>query len=295
MFKKTAIAALVLGFSGAASAAMYAPAPAPACAAGNVTVPCESTAWDLGVQALYLKAEHNARENDITTVGTTGASNDYSTDWGWGFRLEGSYHFGTGNDLNLNWLYYKSDQGSRTASTTNPDGTYLESKYNIVNLEMGQHVDFGESWDVRMHGGLQYANLKQDVAPTASTVPNTTTYERQFEVEGLGPRAGVDVAYDFGNGFALTSNAAAALLVAEDKLDGTVKNAAGVSTNSSVKNNRVVSDLEGKVGVRYTHAMAQGDLMIDLGYQAQNFNTSGYTGDIGLHGGYLGLKWVGNA
>jgi len=98
MFKKTAIAALVLG-SGAASAAMYAPAPAPACAAGNVTVPCERSAWDLGVDALYLRSEDN---NGVGAVN----ANSFRAKYGWGFRLEGSYHFGTGNDATVNWAHY---------------------------------------------------------------------------------------------------------------------------------------------------------------------------------------------
>lgn len=262
MFKKTAIAALVLGFSGAASAAMYAPAAAPACSAGNVSVPCEKSAWDLGVQALYLKAENNDQQD---------AGNDFNADWGWGFRLEGSYHFGTGNDATLNWLYF-----DKTTGTSGSNG-YFKPKYNIVNFEMGQKADFGEAVDMRFHGGLQYASLKQDI--------RTGGLNASTKISGLGVRGGIDTAYDFGNGFAVTSSGAMAVLVAKDKVN---------TTGLNVSNNKVVTGLEAKVGARYTHAMTQGDLSFEGGYQMANYNTSNFAGDVGLHGIYLGLKWVGN-
>ena len=262
MFKKTAIAALVLGVSGAASAAMYAPAPAPACSAGNVTVPCEKSAWDLGIQALYLDAENNAQQ----AAGT----NNFNAKWGWGFRLEGSYHFGTGNDASINWTWLDKKTGTRGTNG------YFRPRYNMVNFELGQAVDFGESVDARFFGGLQYASFRQDITAGGA---NT-----DYRLTGFGPRGGVDVSYDFGNGFALTSSGAAAMLVAQDK-----------DVTNNLRNNRVVSNLEAKVGAKYTHAMAQGDLTFQAGYQMNNVNTSGQTGDIGLHGVYLGLKWVGNA
>lgn len=263
MFKKTAIAALVLGVSGAASAAMYAPAPAPACSAGNVTVPCEKMAWDLGIHALYLRTSDN--------VGSTG---QYNGDSDWGFRLEGSYHFGTGNDVTIEWTWFDNDFG------TNGTAGYRNAKYNVVNVEMGQHVDMGEMFDMRFHGGFQYANFQQQRFDTAAA-----TYDNK----GIGPRFGFDSSYDFGNGFMLTGGSDMALLAAKSS----------VSTAANANDDTVLTNLGANIGVAYMHAMAQGDLTLDLGYQVNYVFSSrtvaNVSRDISYDGLYFGAKWVGNA
>ena len=159
MFKRTAIAALVLGFTGAASAAMYAPAPAPSCAAGNVTVPCEKSAWDLGVDALYARSDDNQLAN----------MNGFRAKYGWGFRLEGSYHFGTGNDAAVNWAH-----GKRTTdSTVNANVLSLTNTLDIVNFELGQVVNFGENVSARFNGGVQYVTVKDDFSNSVATTALT--------------------------------------------------------------------------------------------------------------------------
>jgi len=264
MFKKTAIAALVLGVSGAASAAMYAPAPAPACSAGNVTVPCEKMAWDLGIHALYLRTANNA-------LSGVAAADTYNGDSDWGFRLEGSYHFGTGNDLTVEWTWFDNSYG------TSGNANYRTAKYNVVNVEMGQHVDFGEMVDMRFHGGIQYADFQQE-AGAAST---------SREDKGIGPRFGFDASYDFGNGFMFTGGSDVALLAAQSSINGT-----------NTDNDTILTNLGGNIGVAYMHAMAQGDLTLDVGYQVNyvlQSRTAAGSGDISYDGLYFGAKWVGNA
>ena len=260
MFKKTAIAALVLGFSGAASAAMYAPAPAPACAAGNVTVPCERSAWDLGVDALYMRAD-----DSLGSLGNLGSVTNLDYDrpsTGWGWALEGSYHFGTGNDFTVNWAHFDK-------KTTFSNGVDLTNKFDFVNAELAQHVDMGENVDVRLQMGVQYAMIEDVVSGTS------------IKYSGFGPRTGAKMTYDFGNGFGLYGDGNIALI--NGKVDNTNIHSNALSTDAAI-------------GVAYTHAMAQGDLTARVGWNVRKL--SGITA-IGLTQSYsglnLGLKWVGNA
>jgi hypothetical protein len=94
--KKTAVAVLALG-----SSAVFAGTMGPVCAPGNVTIPCEKTAWDLGAQALYLQTSiagdafyDNAHTVSPNASGSTSIYHETSTgsqgNWGWGFMVEGS-------------------------------------------------------------------------------------------------------------------------------------------------------------------------------------------------------------
>ena len=261
MFKKTAIAALVLGFTGAASAAMYAPAPAPSCAAGNVTVPCEKSAWDLGVDALYLRSEDNVLVN----------TDGHRADYGFGFRLEGSYHFGTGNDVTVNWSHVKKSSNK----TLNTVAYTFKNTLDIVNLELAQVVNFGESVSMRFNGGVQYLANKDD-STVATVVGNRKT-------TGFGPRVGMMSKYDFGNGFGVYGDFSAALLVAKYTTTATTSTdfyATALSTDANI-------------GVAYTHSMAQGDLTARLAWGVKQVSMN--AANHGWDGFTLGMKWVGNA
>jgi len=318
--KKTAVAVLALG-----SSAVFAGTMGPVCTPGNVTVPCERTAWDFGGYALYLQPAYSADFGyDGRIFSAADALNqfvDLDLGWGWGFKLEGSYHFNTGNDLNINWYHFDDDDGdddfngvAALVGVVDPDGDTLTGartfrpKWDAVNVEWGQHVDFSEADKIRFHGGVQYARIKHDMAFVSTATGAVGA--AQTDYNGFGPRFGVDMTYYFGNGLGIYANGATALLVGNSgfsTLGNTGFATAAVSNFGS--RTTIVPELEAKLGAKYTYAMAQGDLTLDVGWMWLNYfhpqhilSTAVATdaaativreSDFGLQGLYFGLKWVG--
>lgn len=303
--KKTALAVLALG-----SSAVFAGTMGPVCTPGSVTVPCERTAWDFGAQALYLQPISQSFAGfESTTAGTR--FNEFDHDWDWGFKIEGSYHFSTGNDLTINW-YHLENSTTHTQNIFFADPTAVTDGFNVltrvrlepdwdaVNAEFGQHVDFGEQKNIRFHGGLQYARIKQSFragfAPFA--VPGVAVANVNSKFNGVGPRLGMDMSYDLGNGFAMYGNGATSILVGDSKFNANTNLfglAAGFSRGSKTT---IVPELEAKLGANYTFALAQGDFSVDGGYMWVNYfnaqNVGFLQSDFALQGPYFGVKWVGN-
>jgi len=333
--KTAALAVLALGVSGAATAGMYAPPPAMGCTAGNVTVPCEKKGWMVGAEVLYVQVGNvgTVAETSVanTTNGVDETEQSFASDWTWGFRVEAAYLFGTGNDVNVNWTHFdkNSDQtlsadgddvleGYYTEVTLDDDesadtiDTTVNNHFDAVNLEFGQTVNFGEKVTTRFHAGLQYAQIKQTVTQSAYDIDNSAEYNEDSEqnkFSGVGPRAGIDSAYSFGNGFSIFGNVAAGLLVGQETYNKTytVTDEAGAldseDTESSSQSTFIVPEAEIKLGVAYSKPMADGDLKVQAGYQvdqywsaldSQNYE-SGSDGNFNFQGVFLGLNWTGNA
>ncbi|MGL5742619.1 MAG: Lpg1974 family pore-forming outer membrane protein [Legionella sp.] len=331
--KKTTLAILALG-----SSSLFAGTMGPVCTPGNVAVPCPSTAWNVGGQALILQV---MTDNNLSLGVSTGfnpadgvsfvdVSTDLSAQWDWGFQIEGSYHFNTGNDITISW--YHLDTGWNNHEFVRDDiplvratedvrlGYGHKNRWDAVNGELGQFVGFSANKKIRFHGGFQFASIKRSVHAFAA-VERTGTgelavtndvfgrLEGDTQYNGFGPRTGIDMNYVFGNGFGIYAKAATALLVGSAKhgfdfdarhvIDGDV--VSGLDIDVGGTRTSIVPELEAKLGANYTYAMAQGDLTMDAGYMWFNYFNAlnatvlpGTATDFGAAGPYFGLKYVGN-
>lgn len=330
--KKTAVAVLALG-----SSAVFAGTMGPVCAPGNVTVPCEKTAWNVGAQALYLQPVYALEGNYPQVIQNNGAITlDHAVNYQqanspyqWGFMVEGSYHFGMGNDVNVNWYRVHN-----TTSVSNPafngdaalgnSSTYSQSatanpQWDQVDVEMGQHIDFGDMKSIRLHGGVEYARVTTQYSTQANVLAYDETANSSYN--GFGPRGGVDAKYQLGNGFSVYGKGAGSILVGPSSFNNSSVVNSVANSSAFGSSTLIVPELEGKLGVNYDYAMAQGDLTLDIGWMWINYfnaqqnavNVNGVTQgqdapgaaqgpargfksttDFGLQGLYFGGKWTGN-
>jgi hypothetical protein len=277
----------------------------PVCVPGNVTVPCPSNAWDLGAQALYLNP---TIAGDLTYLdgyqGTQGFDvyNNRGNQWRWGFQIEGSYHYGTGNDIDATWYHLNAtvhnNFNSSIFDTTfinaqlGAPPTYLQTATNQlstsptwdqVNVEFGQHVDFSDTSKARFHAGVEYARVK------INSVNNAHWYDGGFvgivyqqeqirsTFNGFGPRGGLDLMYAFKNGVQIYGKSTVSLLIGHSGWTGSVvanHNASRHNFTTECYNGtakRLVPEMEAKLGANYTWTMAYGDVTFDIGYMWLNY------------------------
>lgn len=343
VLKKLALVALAIS-----SSTVFAGSMGPVCTPGNVTIPCEQSGWSFGASALYLQpsysfsgfsdTEHLTIFQNPLFIANGGATiNKFNNQWAWGFKLEGSYYFNSGNDLSLNWYHLNHSvtqifSGGVASLAPNNSGTinsfidglsgaqffsnvssYLNTQWDAVNLEVGQHMNFSLLKNVRFYGGFQYARINTVNNDTAISPSNAVVLFQNLDnistanvlnYNGFGPRVGTDLFYSWNNGFSVYASGAAALLVGSRGVSGTIHSVANILAKippgtsftavNSGSSTVIVPELEAKLGANYIFALAQGNVQIDAGWMWANyFNAQGTTIDFGVQGPYAGLKWIG--
>lgn len=330
MLKKTALIVLGLTASGFASAGTMGPV----CVPGDVTVPCEARHWDIGVQALYFRPTYTAdRGYELNATNglslANGLPNGFNygyrknePEWDWGYRIEGSYHFNTGNDVTLTLIRF--DNGNTRygfrgftdfSAATLPYDLNLSNRFDQLNILLGQHVDMSAAKKIRFYGGFQYAKIRLEETREFTVVPAALLRQRasglaqynKSEVYGFGPTLGIDYSYNlFLSGLSVTANGATSLLTGISRFaNGYVVAPTGlVRFNDSFTRKVVVPSFEAKLGLKYEHEFTNGALSLEGGYQAINYfdvfkargrvSTQPSTTNFGLYGPYFGAKWVGN-
>ena len=285
----------VLGF--ALSNYGFAGTMGPICIPGNSTVACAMKQWDLGIQALYLKPIYDAQSAYI--LESTGQYTPIATQWDWGFRLDGSYHFNTGNDVGFDWTHLDTTANQIQFNLNNTN------RFDKVDLIFGQHVNFSQANSARFYGGLQYANIHNYQLRNALSLSSLVVNQQSnTDFNGIGPILGIDFAHVIGFGFSITANTATAIL------SGTNRNNTSnslpsnvVSSGSYASGKLIVPEIEEKLGLSYKYQFTEGLLTLDGGYQTLNYfnaltripTTGIINSDFGLYGPYFGVRWLGQA
>lgn len=294
-----------------------------ACKAINATTSCEGTSWDFGARALYLSPAYSDGDYRYAAVdNTTGEFEDFNQNRGWGFYLEGSYHYNTGSDASLNFYHiaksmqkkYDGDFDFFRGREAETAVSHIKPQWDALNLEFGQHVDFGENKHVRFHGGLQYARITivqqlEGENPQGSHDDLNFHFKRKSTYNGFGGRIGADMRYDLGHDVGIYSNFAAAILGGYDKAGYVYIDNTGIPLRPHASKVAMVPEVEAKLGIKYDYGMALGDLTFDLAWMWVNYfnvtqvipsnfltRTTPQTiaGSFGLQGLYFGLHWLGN-
>jgi Legionella pneumophila major outer membrane protein precursor len=318
-YNKIAGAILALGIGSGAHAATYEKVPPVAeCMGENVTVPCEQRGWHVGAQYMYVQPTGDQLYSDLTS----------QSRWASGFRLEAGYHFGTGNDVTVNWTYFSKASRRNVVPFNNPllannqliggdpesfaqlygTGPFavserVKSTFNAVNLEFGQMAHWGERVSTRFYVGLQYASIQRDrthldfaingVVPQEGIFVerrgfNSASVNFEQKFDGIGPRVGIDAYYTFGDSKLSLVGKAAAAVLAADTR---VRNGAGrvVNIRETLLNDTLYTRTTIEVDITTPNARTR---TLTLGLEAKlgiEYAWPLATGDLIFEGGY---QWV---
>ncbi|WP_419421309.1 Lpg1974 family pore-forming outer membrane protein (plasmid) [Legionella sp. D16C41] len=284
----------------------------PVCVPGTSIIPCATNAWEISAAALYLQPNYDSKIIYLGNINTELLAERITKDssnWDWGFQLAAAYHFGTGNDLNINWYHF--DQAM--TNTTNLDAlplnlsapvTYtFKPEWDEVNLALGQIIDYGVNKSFRFYGGLQYTRLASEVDLSLpplviKNIIRNISANGELKFHGVGPQLGIDFYSDLLNGFGLYANAAITILFGNGRFQQTsFVNNTPLNYKSGSKE-LVVPEFEGKAGVQFNYIMRQSYLSLQAGYMLVDFFSGtktlsqGFGSVFSLNGAYFGAKWV---
>jgi len=207
----------------------------------------------------------------------------------------------SGSNLNTQWISPFSQTGPSTSETANQIGVFhlksargdVDFDYDLVNLDMGQSVNFGPSTQVRLFAGLSWVRLQQQLVSTfynnpnvvpvppvvappnpsleSITINNTSTYN------GAGPRLGLTTLHSLPRGFSFVGELSGAVLAgsmqpAQYAFAGVYENARDIERITSDRETQVVWNGDTKLGLGYSRRLAGGSILrLESGFKAAIF------------------------
>lgn len=305
----------------------------------DVTIPNQQGGFTIGADALYLRPSspnltfETVDSFTTTGLGTTNIVTNRNTDnsrinpsFHWGFDVFAEYRFPcTGNDVMATWTHLgeTSDsktavQGSSSVASLNPGTTVpiitqinyanyvtdstAKFRYDAVDLNFGQKVNFGSRFLFRVFAGARYADLKQEQdaninrqgtiisfnSRTGDIVLPTTPFSTGEKIsetsdfQGIGPEVGMEGRYCIGAGFGADVSAITSVLLGhvdstEDDNTRTTFITVTQNTNHHSDNNHTihaVPTLDINLGLDYTYNFnncSRSSLVIQGGYKVIHY------------------------
>lgn len=299
-----------------------------------VSAPCATKGgWSVGYTSFMQEASTSVQTFAQRKVIELNESNqsevvqgylDVQPNFSYAFEMDGRYDFGAGRDLSISYEHgnqlYRGAIGTFVGSVTfqpsivsgfilpvyqvvNANDDFL---YNTVNVEMGQHVDVGTFGALRVHAGLEYAQIdyiKNIYGVGTSSNPDQSVAMRS-EYEGVGPGMGLDLTHYIGSGFSMLLRSNFGLLIGDNDVDATQSNV-GVGVVQSYSFERehiVVPTLELRAGARVATSVYSYGLIFEGGYRFADYYKSlqfvrgagAVTESFNVQGAYLTARLEGD-
>lgn len=244
--------------------------------------------FEFSASLLYLQPASNNLDYAILTspfpVPTPNwAIQSIHTDYSPAFNLGARYIFAdAAHDIKLNWSHFKSNDSATVQADSlqfvgpffqiGPDaGTIRQAHgqtkfdYDVVNLDIGQLINYAQNMPIRLFGGVSSARIRQELisvfqnnAPASFAVRSLNS----SKYTGIGPRVGVESAFNVYNHVNLTGQLAGAVLVGtmqpNTHYQSTSPTLSGLGigiNNQGIRKsstNEVVPELDAKVGFNYS-------------------------------------------
>ncbi len=310
----TAAIALAVAGSQSANAQMYSSGPGFYLSAEGRYM------WNSGDKT----GSYTLPQPDFGVTGTPAHGPKADADKGWGGKGMLGYRFNNNWDVGFGfsggWLKGKKS-GSSTISTTGPTpdtavfNTKLKVKlrYEVADFEAGYNWSMGQASNVRLFGGIRYANFNQTAKALAlgtTSIDDVTAVagKRKTTYWGVGPRLGINGQFGIGNsGFNIFGSVSGAMLYGrfKDKHGLVAATSEGDTTTAGGRDrskHKWVPNAEGEVGLGYNfNAFGASTVGLQVGYRGEGWwgvtsksdvlttNQGSSSGDVFMHGPFVRL------
>ncbi len=275
----------------------------------QVSIPEMSPGFEFDVTGLWLRPVSNDLEYAVHTFPFPFPTPNWHVK-----SINPSYHFAyglgmgyvfchSGNDIQLHWTHLNSSDSASVSA--GPDGQFVapfyetgprggtiqqargkvDFRYDVVDLDVGQFVNFGNHTLIRFFAGLSGARIKQNLISTFSDnfIPFSVRSNNFSQYTGFGPRFGINAKYDLCYGFGVVGQVSGSVLIGNmiartrynssssigEALFGITNNKQAIGSDNT---QQVVPGADVKLGVNYTYPFCKDSAVtIEGGYKASMY------------------------